>query len=222
MAILWEPVLSAVFKVICMHGLVLLVLLLWLAGCSNTPEKLQVEPEWLLSYRGQPVGEICLPPVGRFESAGVASREGAAVIPLPGLLFDDGLAGYPVEQVEIKTDEQNGALQMRGVLAGVPLKNFRVLSVSQGRCEDHWSLVVDTGAVNASLRTAAVLYTGGLLMPLSEKFHIALIRAEDGALLVRVREVAWVLGAFAVPVRLEDEFWLRYPLSESVAAEVVP
>jgi hypothetical protein len=174
-------------------------------------------PDWLHQYLAEfsTTEQPCLPPTGLFSNTGEINDSASQAPPLATLLFVDGLAGYPVASIQIDTIPESQALRMTGVLDTVPLKNTALLEPSSTECAERWYLKVDSGAVDGQMRIQAILYTGALIMPLKETYHLRLIRASDGALLINMTNTAWILGALSIPFKIDNHYWLRYPAVSS-------
>lgn len=154
----------------------------------------------------------CPVPAGLFTNEGESSDTDVAPIPLAYLLFLDHLQGFPVEAVQLTAVDDAGTLRANGVLEGVPLDISREIKPQAEDCASRWQVETDSGAVDAQLRTEAVLVTSGVFIPLSEVYRLTLELADDGALLVNLRWRGWVLGALLFPVRVDQQVWMRYPV----------
>lgn len=193
-------------------------IVVFLEACTNTTSKILPSPDWLLEYNQQTLRAEapCRPPIGTFFINGSSTDE-QYNYRLQEIVFADKLEGFPVEEVSIMEGVDSSELIITGILAGVPLKQAVRVKAGQGGCDSRWPLRVDTGAVGSTLRTESILWSGGLVLPLNEINYIHLLRADDGALIIHVRNKAWFLGALSVPFKIENEFWLRYQRSDSMA-----
>lgn len=193
------------------RGMFAIALSLLIQSCSNTATNESATPDWLQNYRQKinPSDQFCPDPVGVFRVDG-ASSDSRYNYPLQQLLFSDKLAGFPVEAVRINRSAETDALIIRGILDGVALERAVTVRPASDQCELRWHLKVDTGEVDSTLRTEAVLWTGAVIFPLSEFNHLYLQRADDGSLMVHVRNQAWILGALLIPFTVETEFWQKY------------
>lgn len=188
-----------------------IVSVLALHGCAHSGSSDVVVPQWLTEFSefASTRGSRCPSPAGSYWVNGASSNDDF-IHTLNELLFEDKLAGYPVEQVRIVELPDGKGLGITGILAGVPLQQFTTVAPRAGECAKKWYLEVSTGEVDATLRTEAILWTAGLIIPLAETNPIYLFGAEDGALVLRVLNRAWILGALMVPFRVENEYWLRF------------
>ena len=186
----------------------IVVVLFCLQACTESPVKSSYPNHWLVP-RGIDEGP-CSPPVGLFSNQGEHSIAGQEAPALASILFEDKLAGYPVESIRFELIDDGAVLRLAGVLEGVDLKQKRNIPVDLLDCERQAVGETSVGSVDATLKTEAVLYTGGFLFPLSDRYHFSLMQLEDGALLVHVVQRSRLVGAFFVPFTLNDEFWLRY------------
>lgn len=177
-------------------------------ACANSPGPLDYPVDWPLPMTS--TDGTCPLPVGRFANTGTSNSPDHQTPPLAAILFEDKLAGFPVESIDIRHQPEADRLLIRGVLAGVELKQQATIVPTGELCESLWQGTTPTGSVNATLRTEAVLYTGGLLLPLSEKNLFSLHLAEDGSLLVRLDVRGTALFSLLIPFTLKDEYWLRF------------
>jgi hypothetical protein len=179
-----------------------------LQSCINAPSSPVYPEEWFAPVESSV--SSCAIPVGLFSNQGISNDLEFSAPPLATILFDDKLAGFPVESIRISRSPDREQLIFRGVLAGVPLKQHSAIKVKNKDCETSWGGVTDTGEVGATLRTGAILYTGGALIPLSEKYKYSLQLLQDGALLIHLEINSKVLGALVMPLSFSKKYWLRY------------
>lgn len=187
--------------------------ILVIQGCATNPDQQIPDPDWLTDYLASASTEaqqLCRPPIGTFYIYGQSSKQSLQHLSLADVLFEDKLAGFPVSAIQISQVPDSDNLQLRGVLDGVPLQQSTQIVANDAKCSQKWFLKVSTGAVDARLRTEAVLYTGALIFPLSETNHIHLASADDQSLILHVKSVAWVLGALSIPIKFEEEYWMRF------------
>lgn len=198
----------------------LVVLLLVLQGCTTAGVEPDYPDSWPLPHAL--VARTCLPPTGLFSDQGSSSSPADHNPPLAAILFEDKLRGFPVEAIRISQGANATELVIRGVLGGVDLRKDTRLSASEGNCSGRWRGELATGAVNSQLVSESILYTGGVIIPLSETNVFSLQLAEDGSLLVHLKVKATVLGALMVPVFFEDEYWLHYPIYRGTPNPTTP
>ncbi len=187
-------------------------LLTLLQGCATQRTDEQTLPPWLAQHlkAAHPTDELCPLPTGTFLVKGTSSNPDFPY-DLDDLLFEDKLAGYPVYRILISEGKPNRSLVITGILAGYPLEKFQKIIEAKGlNCNEKWSFDISTGAINSTVRSDFIVKTAALIIPLSEKNYLQLHKAKDGALLVRVKSVSWVLGALSIPFKMEEEFWIRY------------
>lgn len=179
-------------------------------ACTNTTPEPGFPPDWPLPH--ELVSRQCLPPTGLFSNEGLNNDPGGHNPTLATILFEDQLRGFPVESIRISQDADPDVLIIRGVLGGVELRREARLVASEGDCWSRWTGELDTHEVNSQLVSEAILFTGGLFIPWSERNVFSLQLAQDGALLIHLRVKATALGALLLPIFFENEYWLHYPL----------
>jgi hypothetical protein len=190
--------------------LMLMAFFALLQACTNTTPEPDYPPGWPLPH--ELVSRQCLPPAGLFSNQGRSSDPKDHNPTLAAVLFEDRLRGFPVESIRISQDADPDMLIIRGVLGGVELRRETRMVASQGDCRSRWTGEWDTDEVNSQLVSEAILFTGGLFIPLSERNVFSLQLAQDGALLIHLKVKAAALGALLVPIFFEAEYWLHYPL----------
>jgi hypothetical protein len=193
---------------------ILVVSLLLLQGCYSVTPKNLTSPDWLsdhITKQNLDTGSgACEAPTGTFNNSGQSNKPETSHPTLAQLLFENGLAGYPVESVAISS-QPNGDLAVDGILGGVPLKMVKVVEYQQAKnCEARWPVKVPVDSIDGYGRTQALFYTGGLIVPLKEFNEINLIRAADGSLLIEVTNSAWILGALSIPFKVDNKYWMRF------------
>ncbi|NHN36239.1 hypothetical protein G8764_02910 [Pseudomaricurvus alcaniphilus] len=190
-----------------------------LLACAQSPAPLAYPTGW---YAPVPAdSDNCAVPEGLFSNLGASSDPDFPAPKLASILFEEQLAGLPVESIRIRLSPDRQYLVFNGVLAGVMLeqqKYQKTIGLSAGDCEKSWQGESDSGVVGATMRTEALLYTGGVLMPLSQKYRYKLQLLQDGALLLHLQVREKILGAMILPLSFNEEYWLRYDAVDAAAA----
>lgn len=213
------------------NRLFLRAFLLPLAGllfaCAGKPPEVEMA-SWVPSAgSAQATGESCLSPLGLFANHGQISpisQNNYASPTLAEILFENKLAGYPIEAVRISQGDRPEQLLVKGVLGGEdlltplssgvmdgdPIIPIATLTAVSEDCTDRWAHALVTKRLDSNMVSASVLYTGGTLMPLNEVSRLTLTLADDGALLIHVKERSYLLVALVIPVAINRDYWLRF------------
>lgn len=151
-------------------------------------------------------------PTGLFSNQGISNDAKLKAPTLSSVLFENRLEGFDIDNVRFSLSRDGEELLIKPLVGSIELEAQLILVSGREKGHpDRWFLKSSKEYADASVATASVLYTGGMFMPLAAWRNYSFQLAEDGSLLIHLKERELVDFFYFFPVTMSDELWLRYP-----------